>query len=156
MCSNWLYLKRQQTLIELSSVNISKYSVLWNSGPSHSSWVAGPRKRPSHFIHSFKRRGLREPIPSFWEELQPYKQFDTQHSGCELPWILVLDLLLTDLWSVDFRFLIHERWVIMSTWRFLWTLELVYLKPNSMYLNTEGPREIGASNFTKPLDKPSL
>lgn len=68
------------------------------------------------------------------------KKFDIQCTGCKLPWILILNLLLIDLWSVEFRFLIYKKWVMMSTWRFLWTLQLVYLNPNMIYLNIKGPQ----------------
>lgn len=68
------------------------------------------------------------------------------------PLILVLDLPPTDTWSVDLRFLICKRWILPCR---LWWLERVYLKNVAMYLNIGGPQETVASNFTKPLNKPS-
>lgn len=96
---------------ELLSVNISKYCCVNLLGLTHSSW----HKTNLFFVHSVREKG---PYGGqFYGSIALAKRKgDVVYKALVVnlePWILVLALSLTDKWSVDLRFLIHKRWMMI-------------------------------------------
>lgn len=163
MYSNWLYLKRQQTLW-LSIFHEHFTIVLREPSGLYPQLLGSWAQEQGQLI--FVQLARRGPTPAnpvvlggapSLKGLLPLTcrrkgGWYTKHWLWTGSLILVLDLSLThDLWTSD-------SWSVKGEWFLpcrLWWLERVYLKNVAMYLNIGGPQETVASNFTKPLNKPS-
>lgn len=123
MCSNWLDLKRQQTLW-LSSITFHSRAAwaLWADPQLLGGWaqeqgqlifVQVARRPHSGQSCSSGRSSLpKRAASSNWQ-----KERGMVSKALVVNWeplILVLDLPLTDTWSVDRRFLICKRWMIST------------------------------------------
>lgn len=121
MCSNWLYLKRQQTLW-LSIFNEHFTIVLREpSGPYPQllgSWAQeqGPVSEKGPYTGQSCSSG-RSSLPKRAASSNLQKERGMVDKALVVNWeplILVLDLPLTDTWSVNLRSLICKRWMIST------------------------------------------